>query len=137
MVTSFLFGLSCLFFFLGHSTLLFFMSKEVSIMPIKELIFPRPKKGRFVSELCIGLSILSFLLMVLLPFDLKDSSLTSTLKILFAFAGFPTLSYGAYLFKRIHKHPTGLFFHASETTNNEWKIPIIVSAVVSFLFWIF
>lgn len=133
MVTSLLIGFGCMFFILGHSTLLFFKSKELPSMPIGEAIFPWPKKGKFVSVLCLGLSAASFFMMFSLPSEIQSSAW----KIFFIFAVFPSVIYTSYVVKRIRKQPEGLLYFPSDATRQEWSLPLIISVFVSALFWIF
>ncbi len=137
MVTSLLIGVACLFFILGHSTLLSFKSKELSVMPISEAVFPWPKKGKFVSVLCLGLSLASILLIFFLPPETKFWASASAWKIFSIFAVFPSVSYACYLTRRIRKQPEGLLFFPSDATRLEWLLPIIIGALISLLFWIF
>ncbi|HYP84609.1 hypothetical protein [Variovorax sp.] len=137
MVTSLLIGFGCVFFILGHSTLLFFKSKELSVMPIQKAIFPWPKKGKFVSVLCLGLSAASIFLIFSLPPDNQYLTPSSAWKILSILAVFPSVIYISYLVKRIRKQPEGLLYFPSDAARHEWSLPIIVSVFISFLLWIF
>ena len=131
MVTSLLIGLGCLFFILGHSTLLFFKSKDLSSMPIRDAIFPWPKKGKLVSILCLGLSAASFFLMFSLPSEIQSSVSHSEWKIWVIFTVFPGVSYALYLSKRIRNQPEGLMYFSSDLTRQEWSLPLIISAFIS------
>ena len=137
MVTSLLIGVGCIFFILGHSTLLFFKSKELPVMPIGEAIFPWPKKEKFVSVLCLGLSVASIFLIFSLPPETQSSASSSAWKILSIFAVFPSGIYASYLVKRIRKQPEGFLYFPSDATRQEWSLPIIISVFVSALLWIF
>lgn len=136
MVTSLLIGFGCVFFILGHSTLLFFKGKELPVMPIGKAIFPWPKKGKFVSVLCLGLSVASIFLIFSLPPETQSSASSSAWKILSIFAVFPSVIYASYLAKRIRKQPEGLLYFPSEATRQEWSLPIVISVFVSAIFWI-
>ena len=137
MVTSLLIGFGCVFFILGHSTLLFFKSKELSVMPIQEAIFPWPKKGKVVSVFCLGLSVASICLIFSLPPENQYLASSSAWKILSILAVFPSVIYTSYLVKRIRKQPEGLLYFPSDAARQEWSLPIIVSVFISFLLWIF
>lgn len=137
MVVSLLIGFGCVFFILGHSTLLFFKSKELSVMPIQEAIFPWPKKGKFVSVLCLGLSVASIYLIFSLPLENQYLTSASAWKILSSLVVFPSVIYISYLVKRIRRRPEGLLYFPSDAARQEWLIPIIVSVFISFLLWIF
>lgn len=134
MITSLLIGFGCVFFILGHSTLLFFKGKELPVMPIGEAIFPWPKKGKFVSVLCLGLSLVSIFLIFYLPPETQYSS--SAWKIFSLFSVFPSIIYAGYLAKRVRKKPEGLLYFPSDATRQEWSLPIIVAVFVSALLWI-
>jgi hypothetical protein len=136
MVASLLIGFGCVFFILGHSTLLFLKGKELSVMPIGEAIFPWPKKGKFVSVLCLGLSVGSIFLIFSLPPENQSSASSSAWKILSVFVVFPSVIYANYLAKRIRKQPEGLSYFPSDATRQEWSLPIIISVFVSAIFWI-
>lgn len=136
MVTSLLIGFGCVFFILGHSTLLFFKGKELSVMPIGEAIFPWPKKGKFVAVLCLGLSVGSIFLIFSLPPENQSSASSSAWKILSVFFVFPSVIYANYLARRIRKQPEGLSYFQSDATRQEWALPIIISVFVSAIFWI-
>lgn len=137
MVTSFLIGLGSLFFMLGHSTLLFFKSKELILMPLKNAIFPYPKQGKTVSFLCLALSVMAFVIAILLPNDLRSSSWRSSLVILSTFCVVPCGIYLVYCFKRIRRDSNGFVFLPSDATKLEWSLPLLISAFVNILFWIF
>jgi hypothetical protein len=137
MVTALLIGVGCIFFILGHSTLLFFKSKGSTSMPIVDAIFPWPKKGKFVSVLCLGLSAVSFILMFSLPSEIQSSVSHSAWKILTIFAVFPSAVYALYLVKRIRNQPEGLVYFPSDATRQEWSLPLLISAFVFVVFWIF
>jgi hypothetical protein len=130
MVTSLLIGFSCVFFILGHSTLLFFKSKELSAMPIREAILPWPKQGKFVSVLCLVVSVASIFLMFYLPPENESSPSSSAWKILSIFVLFPSAIYANYLATRLVYCPT-------DPTPQEWSLPIAISVFVSVIFWIF
>jgi hypothetical protein len=136
MVTSLLIGFGFVFFLLGHSTLLFFKGKESPVMPIREAIFPWPKKGKLVSVLCLGLSVGSVFLIFSLPPDNQSSASSSAWKILSVFVVFPSVIYANYLAKRIRKRPEGLSYFPSNATRQEWSLPVIISVFVSAVFWI-
>ena len=137
MVTSLLIGIGFLFFILGHSTLLFFKSKDLPTMPIRDAIFPWPKKGKSVSVFCLGLSAASFLMIFYLPYEIQSSASHSALKILIVFAAFPFLVYALYVSKRIRRQAGGLVYCSSDATRQEWSIPLLISAFVFALFWFF
>lgn len=136
MVPSLLIGVGCIFFILGHSTLLFFKSRELPSMPIGEAIFPWPKKGKFVFVLCLGLSVASIFLIFSLPPETQSSASSSAWKILSIFAVFPSVIFASYLAKRIRKQPEGLLYFPSDATRQEWSLPIVISVFVSAIFWI-
>ena len=136
MVTSLLIGFGCVFFILGHSTLLFFKGKELPVMPIGKAIFPWPKKGKFVSVLCLGLSVASIFLIFSLPPENQSSASSSAWKILSVFVVFPSVIYANYLARRIRKQPEGLSYFPSDATRQEWSLPIVISVFVSAIFWI-
>lgn len=137
MVTSLLIGIGCLFFILGHSTLLFFKSKELFSMPVRDAIFPWPKKGKLVSTLCFGLTATSFLLIFYLPSEIQSSVSHSSWKILVIFAVFPSVIYALYLSKRIRRQSEGFLYFSSDATRQEWSVPLLISAFCFILFWLF
>jgi hypothetical protein len=136
MVTSLLIGLCCLFFIMGHSTLLYFRGKESSSMPLKDLFFPRPQRGKLVSFLCIGLSMVSLFWLVKTPCDLHYPISLSTWKILLIMVIFPSALYVLYLLRRIRRGSKGLLFFPSDAARSEWSLPLIIAAFISFLVWI-
>ena len=135
MVTSFLIGMGCLFLILGHSTLLFFKSKDLPSMPIRDAILPWPRKGRSVSVLCLGLAVASFFLILLLPSESRFLASHSAWKILVTFAVLPSVIYANYLSRRIRKKSEGLLYVASDARPREWSLPLVISAFVFVLLW--
>jgi hypothetical protein len=136
MITSLLVGIGCMFFVLGHSTLLFFKGKDSQLIPIKQAIFPWPRKGKSVSILCLALSATSFFLNSYLAPEAQSAFSHSAWKILIVFAAAPSVIYAAYFLRRIRKTPNGLFFSPSESTEREWLAPLLISVFVSLVFLI-
>jgi hypothetical protein len=136
-MTSLLFGLGCLFFVIGHSTLLYFKSRGISSLPIRQALLPWPKQGRIVSLLCLALSIGWLLLAIAsLPSEPVLPS-GSSLKILVVFAVAPCAVYLIYFFRRIKRGPDGLSFCVSDPGRAEWSLPIVLGAAVSLVYWFF
>ena len=135
MVTSLLIGIGFLFFILGHSTLLFFKSKDLPSMPIQDAIFPWPEKGKSVSVICLGLSAASFLMIFSRLYEIQSPFSHSALKILVVFAAFPGLVYALYVSKRIRRQAGSLFYCCSDATRQEWSMPLLILAFVFALSW--
>ena len=137
MISFLLIGFSCLFFLLGHSTLLYFREKDSETIPIADVIFPWPKNGKFVSLLCLALSFSSFILMLLLTSDTNPTKIYSKWKILISLGIFPMVFYLIFICRRITKNSKGSLCFKSEVINDEWSLPILFSSCIAFIFWIF
>lgn len=136
MTTSFLTGMAFIFFIMGHSTLLFFKSKENSSIPIINLILPWPKNGRMISFICIVLSFIFLFTALFLPHEANEQKSHYSLQITLVLIIIPGCIYTSYILKRIYKKPEGFLFISSEAKKIEWSTPLFFSAIVSFLFWL-
>lgn len=137
MAAFFLIGIACFFFIVGHSTLLHFKSEDLSSMSIAEVILPWPKKGKFVSVLCLGLSGASLILLLLGNSDADRPVSISAWKVLIIFAVLPSFIYGSFLFRRVRKTPQGILYFPSPVSEKEWALPLMISAAVSALSYFF
>lgn len=136
MVTALLFGFSCLFFIMAHSTLILYKSKDSGIISVKELIFPWPQNGKFVSLICLVLSLVFLGVAIKIPSDFKLNSMAMW-RIIISTIVVPTVIYVNYISKRISMGTDGIFFNASAPTKNDWAMPMFVIVVVSFVFLAF
>lgn len=136
MVSTYLLAISCLFFVIGHSALVHFKGEEVSHMSIRELLFPWPKRGKFLSLLCIGFCLLCLLLFLWLPSDLSPSRVWPVLDIVLVTGVAPVLMYSLYISRRIHRKSGVIAFYPSRATPMEWRIPLFIVAVTSILYFI-
>lgn len=136
MVTLFLFGLGCLFFVIGHSRLLYFKGKESPSLPIVHVVFPWPTRKKSVSVLFLGLSVVSFLLMLSLPSDFHYQLLLSALEIFFGLAILPCIVYALFLSRRIHRGVEGVFYTHSDLIQREWPRPLFAVTFLLFLFFL-
>jgi hypothetical protein len=140
---SLLFGLANFFLVIGHSTLLYFKTeecKDLPSIPLIEAIFPWPTKGKFVSILCLALSVMwLFLVCLVLMFErLKTGTFPSfmsmfSFEVLFGFCILPNTCYALYLFNRMCKQSGRWLFVPLHATQKEFQRPIMIVASLSFL----
>ncbi|MEI7431783.1 MAG: hypothetical protein WCL27_15125 [Betaproteobacteria bacterium] len=135
MAFSLLLGLAILFFIVGHSTLLHYLTKERTSIGMKELFIPWPRTGKVVSVLCYCLSLLFVFLLIALPLKWNLESISSW-KILFAMAMLPTAAYISFILRRIRKTGHGFIFDSTSTSNQEWKVILMIAVIVSAFAWI-
>lgn len=105
-------------------------------MPLADMIFPWPKNGKVVSLLCLGLSIGCLFLAIALPSNLHASGWSAMWKIIGVLIVFPTVIYGSYLYRRVHKTPEGYLFVESDAKRLGWTVPLLIAAVVNLLAWL-
>lgn len=133
MITSLLTGLTCIFFILGHSTLLFFRSQESPTLTVMELIIPWPKNGKIVSLLCIGIAIGFFIELLTITSDLKSTPFSITWKIILSMTVLPLTVYFLHIIKRLQKKSGVVTYSSSNATKHEWGTPIIFVVFISLL----
>jgi hypothetical protein len=137
MVFSLLLGLASLFFVLGHSTLLFFRSKEVATIPLKGVFLPWPKSGKTVSLFSLFVSLFWIGCLIYFAITSRFDSNGVSWKVVFAFVIVPIFFYGNYIFWRLRFRDNEVIFVCNETSKLEWIIPMLLAPVVSFGYWIF
>jgi hypothetical protein len=130
VVTSMLLGLVCMFFVIGHSTLIYFQQREIAVFPLRRVFFPWPRNGKSVSFLCYILSLLFLVLIFAFPADPLDGS-NAKWKILLVFVFLPLSSYLNYLRVRIKKNGEKFYFFSAESTPAELSLPLLVSAALT------
>ena len=134
MSTSFLIGMACLFFVIGHSTLVHFLIKESPSRTIINIIFPWPRNGKSIPILCLLISLLCVFLLIITPGDFMINS-KSGWKLIFIFAVFPIVFYVLYIAKRIYKETGSFIFRETEFDRTDWVWPLILSVTISVVFW--
>ena len=132
MAAALFIGFACLFFIMGHGTLLYFRMKEADVIPAKDLVLPWPKNGKFVSYLCISLSALCLGTLSLIPFDF-NLRLSQVRELFVVTTLAPLAWYGLYIWRRLHNESGTIVFRSVDTVYWEWAIPLGAVAVASLL----
>lgn len=130
------FGLSFFMCFIGYSTLIHFYGEEKGELTLRELLLPKPRKGKFVSFVAIVVGLFFALLMLIAPFDIHHIGV-SGLVFLSIFFLYPALGYGAHICAGLHRSKGKLVFSPTMASQNfSWKIPIAVAAAINLVAWI-
>lgn len=130
------FGLSFLLCSVGYSTLIHFYEQEKGELMLRELVLPKPRKGKFVSYLAVTVGVFSALPMLIAPFDTRHIGV-SGLVFLSIFFLYPTLGYGAHLYAGLHRPEGKLVFSPTRASQNySWKIPIAGAAAINLVAWV-
>jgi hypothetical protein len=138
-------SLAFYFFFIAHSTLLYFLAEESNghPFPVQKIIFPIAPKGKMVAALAL-VSGLLFLFMAprLYPRNADEwEKLWSVFRMFLAFVVFPMFFYFLYIVRRVRKKNYGAVqrwvFVPLHATRWELGLPAIVALflnIVSILF---
>jgi hypothetical protein len=126
---SLLIGFFVIFFVLGHSTLLYFRMREEQEIPISQVLIPTPKKGKFVSYLCIIFSFCFLFLYIRLAYT-ESGSFSFNWKIFFVMIVIPLVFYSKYIINGMKKRGGKLVF---SEPRNEWKTVMLIAPVILFL----
>lgn len=121
MVNILLFGLFVIFFIMGHSTLLFFRSRDLEMLSMRQLIFPWPKSGgRFVSILCFFVSLVALLLCAKY-YKNFDFNHRGAWRIAVSLIVGPCVIYMIYIFGRIRSRDGCYVFDPNKKPEQEWR----------------
>lgn len=130
------FGLSFFFCLIGYSTLVHFYGEEKAELTLRELLLPRPGRGKFVSYLAIAAGAFCALPMLVAPLDVRHIGVGG-LVFLSIFVLYPALGYGAYLYSGLHRPEGKLVFSPARAGQNySWKVPIVIAAAINLVAWV-
>lgn len=130
------FGLSFFFCLIGYSTLIHFYGEEKAELTVRDLVMPRPCRGKLVSYLAITVGIFCALPMLIAPFDIRHMGV-GELVFLSIFVLYPALGYGAHLYAGLHRPDGKLVFSPARASQNySWKIPVSVAAAINLVAWV-
>jgi hypothetical protein len=132
-------GMVIFFTMLGHGLLLESYGLNGKTIPLKQLLFPRPEKGRSVAGLCFLMAFLSLCLLLTGRFyiDLTDPRVWKVSVI----GWLPLLIYGGFIIPRLKRLDGEIIFQldpykkTSQKTLRGIFAMLVIANILYFVFW--
>lgn len=138
MTLIFLLGLATVFVVTGHSTLLHFRAQELAVLPVDDVLFPKPRRGVFVSVLCFAVALICVVVAIaLIPkgaAGIQSSQRVDALKLFMVFIALPVGCYGTFLARRLRRSEAGrVAFHSAPLSQREAALPLAITGALGLL----